>query len=81
MSKNNFDESEMAAYAQQIEGKPTPDISMPEEDAPVVEEKEEKPLTTEERRDLAAQRMQERESDRGRLLLRPDVRELQQSGL
>lgn len=56
MSKNNFDESEMAAYAQSVEGQPTPDITMSEEDAPVIEE--EKPLTTEERRDLAAQRMQ-----------------------
>ena len=57
-NKNNFDESELAAYAQSIEGTQTPEMTMPAEDAPKVEEKkeEEKRPTIEERRNLAAQR-------------------------
>ena len=58
-NKNNFDESELAAYAQSVEGSQTPEMTMPAEDAPkVVEEKtEEKQPTIEERRDLASQRI------------------------
>ena len=51
-NKNNFDESEMAAYAQSIEGSQITEMSMPAEDAPKVEEKrEEKQPTVEQQRD------------------------------
>lgn len=54
MSKNNFDESELAAYAASVEGTQQPEIAMPAEDAPVIE----KEKTIEQKRDLMAERMQ-----------------------
>ena len=60
MSNNNINESELAAYAQSIEGvQTTSEIAMPETDAPKTEEKKEP--TVAEQRNLAAQRMQEPE--------------------
>ena len=57
-NKNNFDESEMAAYAQSIEGTQITEMSMPAEDAPKVEEKrEEKQPTVEQQRDLVGMQM------------------------
>ena len=57
-NKNNFDESEMAAYAQSIEGSQITEMSMPAEDAPKVEEKrEEKQPTVEQQRDLVGMQM------------------------
>ena len=57
-NKNNFDESEMAAYAQSIEGAQITEMSMPAEDAPKVEEKrEEKQPTVEQQRDLVGMQM------------------------
>ena len=57
-NKNNFDESEMAAYAQSIEGAQITEMAMPAEDAPKVEEKkEEKQPTVEQQRDLVGMQM------------------------
>ena len=57
-NKNNFDESEMAAYAQSIEGAQITEMSMPAEDAPKVEEKrEEKQPAVEQQRDLVGMQM------------------------
>ena len=57
-NKNNFDESEMAAYAQSIEGTQITEMSMPAEDAPKVEQKkEEKQPTVEPQRDLVGMQM------------------------
>ena len=57
-NKNNFDESELAAYAQSIEGSQITEMSMPAEDAPKVEEKrEEKQPTVEQQRDLVGMQM------------------------
>lgn len=57
-NKNNFDESEMAAYAQSIEGTQITEMSMPAEDAPKVEQKkEEKQPTVEQQRDLVGMQM------------------------
>ena len=56
---NSINESELAAYAQSIEGVQTSEIAMPEADAPKTEEKKEP--TVAEQRNLAAQRMQEPE--------------------
>ena len=57
-NKNNFDESEMAAYAQSIEGAQITEMSMPAEDAPKVEEKkEEKQPTVDQQRDLVGMQM------------------------
>lgn len=57
-NKNNFDESEMAAYAQSIEGTQITEMSMPAEDAPKVEEKkEEKQPTIEQQHDLVGMQM------------------------
>lgn len=57
-NKNNFDESEMAAYAQSIEGTQITEMTMPAEDAPKVEQKkEEKQPTVEQQRDLVGMQM------------------------
>lgn len=56
MSNNKIDESELAAYAESVEGTHANDIAMPAEDAPKVEEKQ---PSVEEQRNLAAQHMQE----------------------
>lgn len=53
------DESELAAYAQSVEGNQTSDIAMPAEDAPKTEEPKQEEMSLEERRDLASQRMKE----------------------
>ena len=60
MSKSNFNENEMAAYAQSVEGAHVNEINMPENEAPVEKEQPKQEPTTEERRDLAGQIMKER---------------------
>lgn len=54
---NKFDESEMAAYAQSVEGNQQHEIAMPETDAPKVEEQKQE--NVEDQRNLAAQRNRE----------------------
>ena len=54
---NKFDESEMAAYTQSVEGNQQPEIAMPEEDAPKVNEQVQE--NVEDQRNLAAQRNKE----------------------
>lgn len=56
-NKNNFNESELAAYAQSVEGTHETEITMPNEDTPKVAEPIEKEPTLEEQRNIMGQQL------------------------